>query len=101
MNLLWMAWRNGWRNSRRSLITIAAMALALWAEQIYSGLVAGMLTDMASDVTEMDTGDVQIFSKGWVKRPSLHEVVDDAALLAKLDAAGYPATARLQSLFSP
>lgn len=97
MNLLRMAWRNVWRNSRRSGITIAAMALALWTELIYSGLVQGMLTDMADDVTELDSGDVQIVSPGWSTRPSLHETVDEAAILARLDAAGYPATARLQS----
>jgi ABC-type lipoprotein release transport system permease subunit len=97
MNLLVMAWRNVWRNSRRSLITIAAMALALWTELIYSGLVTGMVADMAGDVTDYDLGDIQVFSKGWSTRPSLHETVDAAALLPKLDAAGFPATARLQA----
>lgn len=97
MNLLRMAWRNVWRNSRRSFVTIAAMALALWAELIYSGLVSGLLADMAGDVTDLDLGDVQVLSKKWLQRPSLHEVVDDQSILAKLDAAGYPATARLQS----
>lgn len=97
MNLLVMAWRNVWRNSRRSLITIAAMALALWAELVYSGLVTGMVADMADDVTEHDLGDIQVFSKGWTDRPSLHETVDAAALLPKLDAAGFAATARLQA----
>jgi ABC-type lipoprotein release transport system permease subunit len=97
MNLPVMAWRNVWRNSRRSTITIAAMALALWAELVYSGLVSGLLTDMSGDVTRMDMGDVQIVSKAFLDRPSLHEVVDDAALLQKLDAAGFAAAARLQS----
>lgn len=97
MNLLLMAWRNVWRNSRRSVITIAAMALALWAELIYSGLVAGMVEDMANDVTEMDMGEVQVFSKGWMNRPSLHETVDAAAILPRLDGAGLSASARLQS----
>ena len=97
MNLFVMAWRNVWRNSRRSLITIAAMALALWAELVYSGLMTGLLAGMVGDVTRLDLGDVQITSKQWTQRPSLHEVVDDAAILPRLDAAGYAATARLQS----
>lgn len=97
MNLPVMAWRNVWRNSRRSLITIAAMALALWAELVYSGLMTGLLAGMVGDVTRLDLGDVQITSKQWTQRPSLHEVVDDAAILPRLDAAGYAATARLQS----
>lgn len=97
MNLLRMAWRNVWRNSRRSLITIGAMALALWAELVYSGLMAGLLTGMVADVTKLDMGDVQITSPRWTERPSLHEVVDDAGILKRLDEAGIPATARLQS----
>ncbi|HMV65637.1 MAG TPA: ABC transporter permease [Myxococcota bacterium] len=97
MRLLVMAWRNVWRNSRRSTITIAAMALAVWAELIYSGLVTGMVADMAGDVTDYDLGDLQVFSKGWQDRPSLHETVDAEAILPALDAAGYAATARLQA----
>lgn len=97
MNIFVMAWRNVWRNSRRSLITIGAMALALWAELIYSGLVAGLLTDMVGDVTETDMGEVQVLSNGWLDRPSIHETVDDKAILPKLDAAGFAASARLQS----
>lgn len=97
MNLLKMAWRNVWRNSRRSFITIAAMTLALWAELVYSGLMNGLLADMLADATAMDTGDVQIFSKDWLTRPSIHESVDSATLLPKLDAAGYAASERLQA----
>lgn len=97
MNVLQLAWRNVWRNTRRSAITISAMSLALGTALVYSGLVDGMLVDMARDVTEMDSGDVQVFSKGWLDRPSLHETVDSAAILGVLHGAGYPATARLQA----
>lgn len=96
MNLMMLAWRNVWRNSRRSMITIAAMSLALWAELIYSGLVTGLLADMVDDVTETDVGEVQILSEGWLDRPSIQETIDAAAILPKLDAAGYAASARLQ-----
>lgn len=98
MNVFTLAWRNVWRNSRRSSITIAAMTLALWTELLYSGLMQGMLADMSGDVAKFDMGDVQVFSAKWQERPSLHEVIPgDRALLDKLDAAGFPATARLQA----
>ena len=42
MNVPKMAWRNVWRNRRRSMVTIAAMTLALVVELLYSGLVTGM-----------------------------------------------------------
>ena len=97
MKLFVIAWRNVWRNSRRSSIAIAAMAVALWAELVYSGMITGLVDDMVAQVTNVDTGDIQVFGQRWLSRPSLHETVDDRAILAKLDQSGFPATARLQA----
>jgi putative ABC transport system permease protein len=97
MNLFRMAWRNVWRNSRRSIITIAAMSLALWTELIYAGLVEGMVADMAGDATKYDLGDIQIHSKGWSARPSIHEKLDAATLIPALEAKGYAVAPRLQA----
>lgn len=96
MNVFVLAWRNVWRNSRRSIITITAMALALWTELIYSGLIAGLMHDMTDDVTAAEMGDIQVFKPGYLERPSLHEVLPGAAETTdRLNKAGYPASARL------
>jgi putative ABC transport system permease protein len=96
MNIFKMAWRNVWRYRRRSLVTIAAMAFALFVELVYSGGIPGYMKGMEEDVTDLDLGDIQVFSKDFQDNPSLWSRVDDPdALLARLDAAGLPATARL------
>ncbi len=96
MNVLTLAWRNVWRNSRRTAITIAAMTLALFVELLYSGLVTGLVYGMEEDATAYEMGDVQVFAEGYLTKPSLYDAVPEhEALLAKLDAAGYPAAARL------
>ncbi len=96
MQILRMAWRNVWRNSRRTAITIAAMALALAVELIYAGLVNGMVSDMAADVTELEIGDLQIFSKQYLEKPSIYETVPaHTEVLQRLDDVGYAASARL------
>lgn len=96
MQILRMAWRNVWRNSRRSGITIAAMTLALAVELIYSGLIGGMFSDMLADVTDLELGDLQVFSENYLEKPSLYEAVTgQEQLLSDLDAAGYPASVRL------
>jgi putative ABC transport system permease protein len=98
MNVLKMAWRNVWRNHRRSLTTIAAMTLALVVELLYSGLVTGMFVDMEDDITEMDSGDIQIMHPDYLERPSIYSVVEDPqAIIERLEGAGYAAAPRLLS----
>ena len=91
-----MAWRNLWRNKRRTFVTIAAMSLALLVELLYSGLIVGMLSGMQEDVVELELGDIQVHTPAYLERPSLYEYMPESdALLAHLDELGYPATPRL------
>lgn len=93
-----MAWRNVWRNPRRSIVTMATIAVALCALVLFSGLMRGMQTALERNVVELETGDVEIFAKGYMDRPSLYvRIADPEALLQKLDRAGYPATPRLRA----
>ena len=96
MNTFVMAWRNLWRNKRRTFVTIAAMALALFVELLYSGLIVGMMSGMQEDVVELELGDIQVQAPAYLERPSLYEFMPESdALLAYLDELGYPATPRL------
>jgi len=96
MNVFKMAWRNVLRNRRRSLVTVAAMAFALWAELIYAGLIPGYMQGMEEDVVGLEVGDLQIHAPGYLEKPSIYTAIPDAqALLAKLDAAGYAASPHL------
>jgi ABC-type lipoprotein release transport system permease subunit len=93
-----MAWRNLWRNPRRSLVTMGTMAVALCALVVFAGLMRGMQSALEQNVVELETGDVEIFAKGYEERPSLYvRIADPEAILARLDRAGYPATARLRA----
>jgi ABC-type lipoprotein release transport system permease subunit len=96
MNVATMAWRNVWRNRRRSMVTIAAMTLALCVELLYAGLVIGYMKGMEDDVVDLEVGDVQIFASGYRDKPSIYTRIERPdELLAKLDEAGYPASARV------
>lgn len=91
-----MAWRNVWRNKRRSLVTIAAMTLALWVELLYAGLVTGYLQGMEDDVLDLEVGDMQIFARDYLDKPSIYTAIENPeTLLTQLAAIGYPASARL------
>ncbi|MBN1336094.1 MAG: ABC transporter permease [Deltaproteobacteria bacterium] len=96
MNLFVMAWRNIWRNQRRTLVTVAAMGLALFVELVYSGLIQGILENMQDDFIELETGHLQVHTPAFLDQPSLHEFLPDAeAILARIDDLGYPAAPRL------
>jgi putative ABC transport system permease protein len=96
MNLFSMAWRNVWRNSRRSTVTIGAMTFALWVLVIYSGLIEGYFVGMEEDVLELEVGDVQVHAPGFLDSPSLYDVVKgDGAVIAAIEAKGLRASSRL------
>jgi ABC-type lipoprotein release transport system permease subunit len=96
MSVFKMAWRNVWRNRRRSIVTIAAMTLALCVEILYSGLVTGYLRGMENDVLDLEVGDLQVFAGDYLDKPSIYTTIKDPnALLAQLDERGYSASARL------
>jgi len=96
MNLFRMAWRNIWRNRRRTLVTVAAMSLALFVMIQYAGLLEGYIKGMERNILELEMGDVQVFATGYRDNPSLYtHIRDPEALLEDLDEAGYRATARL------
>lgn len=96
MNVLRLAWRNVWRNRRRTLATVAAMTLALFAMVTYSALMDGWINGTKRKVLDYEMGDIQIHQVEYRKNPSLYSKMDDAdALLEKLDSAGYRASARV------
>jgi len=99
VKLFSMAWRNVWRNRRRTLVTVAAMTLAMVATINYSGLGSGYLYSMERNLLDLAMGDVQVFAPGYRDRPSLYTRIGDAQdVLGKLDAVGLPASARLRAV---
>ena len=96
MDLPKIAWRNVWRNQRRTLVTVAAMSLALFVMILYAGMMAGYFRDMEGNVLDLEVGDVQVFAEDYRNNPSLYTRIDDPdRVLAALEEAGYAATPRL------
>lgn len=92
------AWRSVWRNKRRSAATIAAMTLALVVLVLYSGLVEGYLRGMERNIVDVQIGDVQLHAEGFLESPSKYTLIEDpATVLAALDEAGFPASARVMA----
>ena len=96
MLILKMAWRNIGRNRRRTVVTVGAMAFGFYAMVIWFGMLQGLLNDMEDTVVEVELGDLQIHAPTYLEDPSLYTAIDDVdALLSRLEAAGFRASARL------
>jgi putative ABC transport system permease protein len=91
-----MAWRNIWRNRRRTLVTVSAMTLALWVMVLYTGLLEGYFLGMERNILNLEVGDVQVFAPGFRDNPSLYtRIGDPEPLLGRLEGLGFRASARL------
>jgi putative ABC transport system permease protein len=60
-----IAWRNIWRNKKRSAILICAIAFGLWASLFSGAIMYGMLEQMVNSAIATRTADIQIHQKGF------------------------------------
>ncbi len=91
-----LAWRNVWRNTRRSLATMAAMGIGLFVIVLYSGLVTGYLNGLETGALDLGIGDGQVHADGYREKPSLYlSIAGGAELVEALEAEGFEAAPRL------
>ena len=96
MNLTTMAWRNLWRNRRRSGVTIAAMSFGLWVMILYAALLDGYMQGLERSILDLEVGDLQVFADEFRENPSVWATIEDPdALLAPLEARGFSASGRV------
>jgi len=63
--ILHIAWRNIWRNKRRTLITMASIVLAVFLAVLMRSMQLGTYGKMIDDVVGTYSGYVQVHKKGY------------------------------------
>ena len=66
-----LAWRNLWRNYRRTLIMLLAIALGVWAMIFMTALLRGMVDDMVKQGISALPGHVQVHASAYRDDPSV------------------------------
>lgn len=66
-----LAWRNLWRNYRRTLIMLLAIALGVWAMIFMTALMRGMVDDMVRQGVASLPGHVQVHAALYRDDPSV------------------------------
>lgn len=64
-NDIGFAWRNVWRNKRRTIILSASIAFGLFFAIIMVGFQLGFYGQVVTNITQSYLGDIQIHSKGY------------------------------------
>jgi len=70
--LLFIAWRNIWRNPVRSLLTIAALGGGVVMVILYAAFLEGMTRQMVQYATEISTGQMQLHRQSFVDDQDLY-----------------------------
>ncbi len=83
--LVKLAWRNLWRNKRRSVITISAIVFAVVLSVLLDSVKKGLLDKMKENVVGFYHGYVQVHRNGYWKDQTLDNSFDyDTLLTASL-----------------
>jgi ABC-type lipoprotein release transport system permease subunit len=86
-----LAWRNLWRNHRRTLIMLAAITLGVWAMIFMTALMRGMVSQMVADGISALPGHVQVHHPDYRDDPSIANLIpiSDTELSARFEGAGF------------
>jgi ABC-type lipoprotein release transport system permease subunit len=82
-----LAWRNLWRNRRRTLVMLAAVTLGVWSMVFMSALMRGMVDEMVRGGLQTLPGEVQVHHPRYRDDPSVVNsmAMPEGALLAALE----------------
>ena len=76
-----IAWRNVWRNPRRSWVLISAIALGVFTFLGALGYMGALTGSMINSAIELQGGHLQMASSGYFENPDPHNRIQDASSL--------------------
>ena len=95
MSVFRVAWRNLWRNWKRTAITFAAVSFSTAVLIASYALMIGWTAVMEKSVTDLSVGEVQVHHREYRAERSLYDTITEPqAILEAAAAAGIPASAR-------
>lgn len=78
-----IAWRNLWRNRRRTWLTSGGIAFAIFLMVVARSLQVGVFDTMTDNTTAMLTGHAQLQHPEFMDDPALRHTVIDASAVAR------------------
>ena len=105
MVIVMLAWRNLWRNHRRTIVMLAAISVGVWAMIFMTALTRGMVSDMVHDGLRTLPGHVQAHHPLYRDDPSVGNLLpmtdsEIHAAFANAEYAGWAARVRVPAIIS-
>lgn len=100
-----LAWRNLWRNHRRTIVMLSAISIGAWAMIFMTSLMRGMVNEMLRDGIRALPGHVQVHHPAYRDDPSVNNLVSMTAgeisdAFAKSGIEHYSARVRVPAVIS-
>jgi ABC-type lipoprotein release transport system permease subunit len=73
--IITLAWRNLWRNHRRTFIMLAAIGIGIWAMIFMTAFMRGMVNEMVRDGIRALPGHVQVHNPNFLDDPSIDNLM--------------------------
>jgi ABC-type lipoprotein release transport system permease subunit len=77
MTLVRIAWRNLWRNPRRTFITMFSMSFGLTMMIVFYALMSGMVDQMVRFATILGAGHIQVHHVDYLEERSLYDTMNE------------------------
>jgi ABC-type lipoprotein release transport system permease subunit len=78
-----LAWRSIWRHRRRTIITVASIALGLMFVIFFMSLGNGVYAQLVDDAVRMQAGHVTLERRGYTDAPEVSKRLGDVAALRR------------------
>jgi ABC-type lipoprotein release transport system permease subunit len=78
---LQLAWRNIWRNTRRTVIILTAVVIGVWSMVLLGSLMRGIAVGMIKNGISTLTGHIQIHHRGYRNDPTIENSITDATVV--------------------
>ena len=89
-----LAWRNLWRNPRRTGVILTAVCIGVWSMIFLGSLMRGIMQGMIDNGISTLTGDVLIQHQAYPRDPSVANSLPDSTALDQALAAALPEGSR-------
>ena len=80
---LQLAWRNIWRNPRRTAVILTAVIIGVWSMIFLGALMRGIAVGMVKNGIATLTGHIQIHHRGYREDPSIENSMFDLQVIEK------------------